>query len=328
MILKNRKIPPELLQLESLLQRVPNSHPHHPVWTEKLRRINAGFNGEQKVDTLWNEIPLPPPHYFIHDLFIQTENSSYQIDSILITQQFVLILEIKSISGLLNFDSQTRQFSRTNKDGTIDGMRNPDDQVRRHEKWMRSFLNRNGFTVPVIGVIVFTYPTSVIQSKAEHRITIQSSGLPYLIEKLTIDYHRMTLSESNTKLLAAKLLSCHSEKPLKTPYSSAALLTGVFCLNCPGQKMHYYRKKWTCTSCYTVNCSAHIAALKQYRLLVGPTITNREFRAFIDLPSAVTVSKMLNRLNMDWCGSFKDRVHHIPDQIWSKESIPCELESK
>lgn len=58
MILKQRFEPPEIKQLENLLQRVPSVHPLFPQWTEKLRRMSAGFHGEQRVDTLWNEIQL------------------------------------------------------------------------------------------------------------------------------------------------------------------------------------------------------------------------------------------------------------------------------
>ncbi|HSJ37465.1 MAG TPA: nuclease-related domain-containing protein, partial [Planococcus sp. (in: firmicutes)] len=188
MILKQRPEPSEISQLQNLLQRVPVVHPLFPHWTEKLRRITAGFHGEQRVDALWQEIPVECPHYFLHDLFIQKPNSSHQIDTILVTSRFVLVLEIKSIAGQLNFDPQLRQFSRTNRDGSVDGMRNPDDQLHRHEKWMQQFLASQKVTLPVIGAIVFTYPSSIVNSRPANRIIIQSSGLPYLVDQLHAKY--------------------------------------------------------------------------------------------------------------------------------------------
>lgn len=311
MILKTRSEPLEIFQLENLLKRLPDTHLQLPHWTEKLRRISAGYNGELRVDSLWHEIDIPIPHYFIHDLFIQKEQSSHQMDTILVTNRFVLILEIKSISGLLNFDSATRQFSRTNKDGSIDGMRNPDDQVRRHEKWASHFLAAQKIKLPVIGAIVFTYPSSVIQSKAGKRIMIQSSGLPYLMDQLLANHQQEILTKKKTEFIARELLSLHSNKPLALPTLPASFLKGVLCPECDGQCLSYIRKRWRCDICLFASVDAHVTALKQYRYLIGSTITNKEFRDFTGLSSVATSSKLLKSANLSYKGSYKDRVYFL-----------------
>ncbi|MCM3610259.1 NERD domain-containing protein [Planococcus sp. MERTA32b] len=231
MILKDRSEPPEILQLESLLQRTPIVHPRFPQWTEQLRRMSAGFHGEQRVDSLFYEIPIENPHYFIQDLFIQKPKSSHQIDTVLITSRFVLLLEIKSISGELNFDPQLRQFSRTNKDGSIDGMNNPDDQIRRHERWMQQFLSAQKVSLPVIGVIVFTYPSSIVNSRPKNRIIIQASGLPYLMDQLLAKYPDELLTARKTRHLAGKLLERHSERELRRIEVPAELRRGCCARN-------------------------------------------------------------------------------------------------
>lgn len=313
MILKHRKEPPDIFQLQSLLKRTPFTYSQFPHWTEQLRRITAGFHGEQRIDSLWHEIELPFPHFFIHDLFIQKPNSSHQLDTILVTSRFILILEIKSISGLLNFDLQTRQFSRTNKDGSIDGMRNPDDQLRRHEKWMQRFLADQQFELPVIGAIVFTYPSSVIQSKAGKRIMIHSSGLLYLMEQLFLKYPEDILTGRKTKQLALKLAGLHSLQPLELPTLPACFMKGVLCPVCPGLCLTYHRGKWRCSKCVYVDSLAHLDALSQYRALVKATITSSEFREFTGISSRSVASKMLVHAKMPYTGSFKDRNYIIPE---------------
>lgn len=315
MILKERVKPPEIFQLESVLQRLPNTHPQAPHWTEKLRRITAGYHGELRVDSLWHEIPIPAPHYFIHDLFIQKSKSSHQMDSILVTDRFVLILEIKSISGLLHFDPHLRQFFRTNKDGSINGMSNPDDQIRRHEKWFEQFLIQQDLKVPVIGAIVFTYPSSVIQSKAGSRILIQASGLPYLLEQLFLKFPDSILSKKKTKQFSNRLVNLHSIKPLKIPDLSKDLIKGVLCPNCTGQRLSYARKKWRCEKCLHVDSTAHFHALKQYRSIIKTTISNREFRHFTGITSVSIASKLLMQSAMPYQGSFKNRLYHIPEEF-------------
>ena len=313
MILNNRNKPPDIFQLESLLQRTPAVHPQFPYWTEKLRRINAGYNGELRVDSLWHEIELPLPHYFIHDLFIQKERSSHQIDSVVITSRFVLALEIKSISGLLNFDPQLRQFSRTNKDGSIDGMKNPDDQLRRHEKWLEQFLFQQRAKLPVIGVIVFTYPSSVVQSRAGNRLMIQASGLPHLMEQLLENHPQEFLSKKKTESLAHKLLGLHSIKPLAPLGLSDSFMKGVLCPECPGRPLKYRRGRWRCEVCGHADPIAHLDALLHCRALVKTTISNREFREFTGIGSPSITSKLLVGAMMLHRGSFKDRHYIIPE---------------
>lgn len=315
MILKKRLKPPEIFQLESLLQRSPSTHPQAPHWTEKLRRITAGYNGEQRVDSLWHEIPIPYPHFFIHDLYLQKLNSSHQIDTLLVTNRFILVLEIKNISGLLYFNPHLRQFFRTNKDGSIDGMSNPDDQVRRHEKWLEHFLFQQNIKLPVIGAIVFTYPSSVIQSTAGDRIIIQASGLPFMMEQLHAKYPKDALTEKKTKQLANQLAELHSIKPLKRLSSSSDLIKGVLCPNCPGHKLAYGRKKWRCEKCLHVDPDAHFLALEQYRVLIKTSISNREFRHFTGITSVSIASKLLTQSAMAYQGSFKNRVYLIPERF-------------
>ena len=313
LIIKTRTKPPEIFQLESLLQRMPTVHPQYLHWTEKLRRITAGYHGELRVDSFWHEIDLSLPHYFIHDLFIQKEMSSHQIDSVLVTSRFVLALEIKSISGLLNFDPTLRQFSRTNKDGSIDGMKNPDDQLRRHEKWLEQFLFQQRIKLPVVGAIIFTYPSSVIQSRAGSRIMIQSSGLPHLMEQLVIRYPHDVLSKNKTAALAQNLLTLHSIKPFASLGLTDSFSTGVMCPNCSYCVLHYHGGKWRCSVCPHFDPLAHLDALRQYRSLVKTTINSREFRDFTGITSPSIAAKLLVSTKMAYHGSFKDRQYVIPE---------------
>ncbi|OHX57173.1 hypothetical protein BB776_00020 [Planococcus salinarum] len=321
MILKQRSEPPEIPQLESLLQRVPIVHPLFPHWTEKLRRLSAGFHGEQRVDALWQEIPIECPHYCLHDLFIQKASSSHQIDTLLVTTRFVLLLEIKSIAGELNFDPQLRQFSRTNRDGSVDGMRNPDDQLRRHEKWVQQFLAAHKVSLPVIGAIVFTYPSSIVNSRPANRIIIQSSGLPYLVDQLLAKYPEDLLPTRKARQLASRLLEMHSDRPLRELEVPGELRKGVLCTKCPGSKMTYRYKKWTCPNCSVIDPHAHLRTLEQYRMLIKPLISNKEFRDFTGIESVSIASKLLTESKMTFQGSFKDRVYLIPDSFDAPDSI-------
>ena len=200
-------------------------------------------------------------------------------------------------------------------------MRNPDDQLRRHEKWLQHFLKEQKIELPVIGAIVFTYPSSVIQSRSGNRILIQSLGLPYLIEKTLIKFPETILTAKKTKLLAQKLVDFHSVKPSKSILLPTGFIKGVLCPNCIGHQIHYHFKKWSCSSCSFVDSSSHLRALERYRRLINSTISSREFREFTGIDSVSIASKLLTASKMTYRGSFKDRVYVIPESFYDGDSI-------
>ena len=50
MIVKERKLPVYLLQLEALLRRLPAHHPKRNVVVESLAKFMAGYKGEQAIE--------------------------------------------------------------------------------------------------------------------------------------------------------------------------------------------------------------------------------------------------------------------------------------
>ncbi|WP_391367865.1 nuclease-related domain-containing protein [Lysinibacillus sp. KU-BSD001] len=56
---------------------------------------------------------------------------SYQVDTVFVCKQFMLILEIKNMVGEIHFDEEKHQFIRIKQDGKVEGFRNPINQVKR-----------------------------------------------------------------------------------------------------------------------------------------------------------------------------------------------------
>lgn len=74
------------------------------------------------------EIYLQQAYYLLHDLEFKGKGGlTYQIDTLLMTQYFILVLEIKNISGRVDFMAENHQFIRVTSDGRVDGFRNPLD---------------------------------------------------------------------------------------------------------------------------------------------------------------------------------------------------------
>ncbi len=85
--------------------------------------MSAGFQGELRVDRLWQEMNLTFPHQIFYDYcFINNSGFTHQIDTLFVTPHFLCLIEIKNILGKLDFDDVKRQCIRTTSDGKIDSL--------------------------------------------------------------------------------------------------------------------------------------------------------------------------------------------------------------
>lgn len=105
MIVKERKMPVHLLQLEALLRRLPAHHPKRNVVAENLAKFMAGYKGEQAIEyplSFLSEIK----YSILHDIRLFDQKHYFQIDALIVSSCFLLFLEIKNIFGTLIFDTK------------------------------------------------------------------------------------------------------------------------------------------------------------------------------------------------------------------------------
>lgn len=126
------------LYYESLRRRILNNHENFPLIEEKIQRTEAGIFGEILVARELSEITQPTFDWISNFQFLSPQNSSYQIDFILILQHCLVILEVKNITGMVRYNSHSHEFQRIKSTGEIDSFRNPFDQAFRHETTFRN----------------------------------------------------------------------------------------------------------------------------------------------------------------------------------------------
>lgn len=96
-----------------------------------------------------------------------------EYDHIIIGKQGVFLIETKNYAGKLIVDSQGN-WIRIRKDGTEEGERNPLQQIRRHEKILKSILPQD---VPIISIICMAHPKMIIEGSENCIIPIVKSDL-------------------------------------------------------------------------------------------------------------------------------------------------------
>lgn len=318
MIVKKRGIPLILLKLQALLRRLPRHHPKIPILTEDLKKRRSGYKGECSLD--YQISFLDEKDYFIfHDIRLQDETHFFQIDTLLVSAKFILIIEVKNIAGTLYFDPLFHQMIRT-KDGAETAFPNPILQIQRQELQMKNWIGAQKLKeVPVYSLVVISNPQTIIRTSSQHhnlsQKLIHRDVLPATIKQIEKKIQTHILSEKELKKVIRLLKKHHKEADAsileRYQISPNELIIGVFCPSCHFNPLTKIHGAWFCPGCKNRWKEAHIDALNDYKLLIGSTITNLQARQFLQVPSAATTKRLLHSMNLSYTGENKSRVYEL-----------------
>lgn len=314
---KVRSVPEKIILLKILKRRLPISHPKRPFIEQELYRREAGFWGEKEVDKKLERIDQNKYTIF-SDLRLSNGSNFFQMDTLILSTTFALIIEAKTISGTLYFDLKNHQFYRINDDGKKEGFSDPVSQARSHQQQLKEWLlNHKLPTIPIDFLVIICKPNSIFHiSPHEHSYAQKISGIAGLtweIDKLSEFYQDEIINEKDLKKISKTILKSHT--PLSYEIlpqyniSKSELLTGVHCPDCEFLPLIYQTGKWYCPKCRKHFKDAHREALNDYFLLFNSTITNSEYRKFLHINNPDMVTKMLREMNFVVSGSNKGRVY-------------------
>jgi hypothetical protein len=311
--------PLKILLLKALLRRIPKNHPKRPLIEKELHRRSAGFWGEKEVDKKLKRIDQSR-YYILSDLRLPNgDDTFFQIDTLIISAQFILIIESKNISGTLYFDLVNHQFYRINDDGSREVFSDPVSQARLHVQQLREWLQRNKFpNLPFEFLVVSANPHSLFHITPQNHPLSQKicniSSLTWEIDELGDRYKKDILTEKEIRKLCNSLKKAHT--PLQPSdvlqqygIDKSELLTGVHCPECEYLPLTYKVGKWNCPRCKKRFKEAHIPTVDDYFLLISPKITNAEFRRFVHMKKPDIARRQLIGMNLKSAGTTKGKVY-------------------
>lgn len=317
MILLDRKTPRKILTLEALLRRLDPNDSNYSFFQESLVRLKYGYDGEQRVDREWIEMPYLGEHFLLFNCEFESEfNTPHQIDTLLFTKNFVLILEVKNIVGRVDYNEKTHQFLRKRQNGESESLTNPFDQLRRHIEFVDRQITKFKIPVPIVGAVVMANPSTIIGTVPETYPIFHASGLRTFIRNLKTKYSSEITSHQLEKL-SKYFLSLHKPMNYDLNISLDRIRKGVLCEKCNAQ-MGYKNGIWACVKCDFRSRIAIYQGLHDYQLLISNKISNQEFRDFFNIKSMYAASKILSRLNFEYEGKTKSRNYIIPNDIISR----------
>ncbi|MED1862485.1 nuclease-related domain-containing protein [Fictibacillus nanhaiensis] len=323
MIMKERCTPVVVSGLQLLLTRLL---PHYPLRTyleDELAKYLSGYKGEQSID--FHMKHLPQKEYLIfHNLRIPHNDSYFQLDILILTPYYFFIIEVKNFSGKLYFDQDLFQLIRT-YNGIEEAFADPISQLKRQRYCLLDWLKNHLYSeIPVEAVVVISNPQTQIKvspgrSKVYKWIT-HKINLPEKIRYFDQKHTEERLSMKDLRKLSKGLLKAHTPSipNLLQKYQILEddIVKGVACPSCGLIPMIRNTRKWFCPSCKCYSRSAHIQALKDYSLLFGPTITNSQFRDFIQLESRTIAKKYLLSMDLPTSGELRHRKYHLDFDDW------------
>ncbi|WP_246941137.1 nuclease-related domain-containing protein [Bacillus pinisoli] len=318
MIIKERKTPIEILRLEALLRRIPKNHPKIHHIEESLKKRKAGYQGEVSLNYFLDYLP-DDEYLIINNLRLYDGKRYFQIDCVILSQAFILILEVKNLLGTLVFDTEFNQMIRIINDKE-EAFPDPILQVERQKENLKNWISLQGIpALPIETLVLISNPHTIIKTPTQSgqlsRKVIHSANLPKKVEYLNKKYNQEKISMKELKKLSRLFLRKH-----ELQYSNLLehylileneLLTGVHCMNCFSLKMKRNYGSWICTICGYKSKDAHVASLRDYALLIRPIVTNQKARRFLELESITIASRILSSMKIQHLGNFKGRIYEL-----------------
>ncbi|WP_100374149.1 nuclease-related domain-containing protein [Bacillus sp. FJAT-45037] len=322
MIAKPRTYPVTISKLEAMMRRISSHHTKRTQIEADVAKRKAGYKGEVALD--YHLSFLPKKEYTIlHDLRLKSGEYFFQIDTLILTPTYILLVEVKNLFGTLTFEPEFQQLIRQTADAE-DIFPDPITQVKHQAKQLRTFLAQHNYPeVPIETLVVVANSSSRItfSESARHIRTFitRDTNLTNRIEHFTKTHRTPLLCQKTIRKLTRLLTKKHTPASFD-PFdyyqlTESDLIKGVHCPSCHAIPMTRLHGKWVCSHCYYRSRSAHLESLIDYAHLIQTMITNKATRHFLQIDKDLA-RRILKNLHVDNKGYGKRTTYELDvDQL-------------
>nr|WP_304220049.1 HRDC domain-containing protein [Fredinandcohnia onubensis] len=143
-----------------------------------LKLFSIGQTGEKNV--LFELQNSMLPLVVLHDVYLEYEDYHAQLDFVIITHKFIMVLEVKKLFGNIYITDKgefQRLITKNNKIVNKEGMYSPINQVERHVAILEKLLKDKGVieSYPVKYAVTFANPKTILDISKNAPVSIQSS---------------------------------------------------------------------------------------------------------------------------------------------------------
>lgn len=258
-VYKPRTEPEELIILKALNKRMTLSEKD----SQHYFRLKKGYEGEVIFDELTEKLQCEC--FILNDLLLKVNNTTFQIDTLIIFSKKVYFYEVKNFEGNYYYDSESDRLYKLPKTE----YNNPIHQVNRSESLLRQLFQNLGVNLPIDGNGVFINPKFTLYQAPLDKPFIFPTQIENYLEKLETMPSKLN---ENHKALADKLISLHIKKSPYTqlpPYEYEQLRKGITCEICNSFEVLVHGRKCICGDCghEELVTTAVLRSVREYQLL-------------------------------------------------------------
>ncbi|WP_286181212.1 nuclease-related domain-containing protein [Bacillus sp. ISL-37] len=210
---------------------------------EKQRHysLRKGFEGEIKFD-LWMEA-LEIEHLTLNDLLLEVGGTTFQIDSLIIIQDAILVFEVKYYEGDYYYEGERLKKINGSE------IKDPLLQLKRSISLLRQLFESLGFRLVIESSVVFINPEFTLYQSPKDAPIIFPSQLNRYMKNLNKKHSKLT---NLHRKIAEKLLQLHqTDSPYKRvpKYDYDQLAKGLMCEECHQPLNRTEKKEFVCSHC-------------------------------------------------------------------------------
>lgn len=257
MFYKSRNESAELLILKSLNTRMDLSDKdkQHYFYLKK------GYEGEVLFDSFTEK--LQSECLILNDLLLKMNNTTFQIDSLIIFLDTIYLFEVKNFEGDYFYESD-RLYMKPRIE-----INNPLTQLTRCESLLRQLLQNLGFNTPIHASVVFINPEFTLYQTPLGKPFIFPTQINRLMKKLNAISSKLN---GKYKMLADKLVAQHikdSPYTLAPAYDYDSLRKGITCGGCGSLLVSAEGAKCVCGECGHLEMvdAAVMRSIDEFKLL-------------------------------------------------------------
>lgn len=276
--------------LEAIPRLIARLHPEHPkvqFLQKHLYRIDAGYSGERNVDSYIERIQLPGVLKVFTDLHLRiSPKYTFQIDTLIITERYILIIEVKTLKDTVIFVPNPPHLEQVLDTGGEAVLDCPVYQIEANRSKLDQWFRQHGIHLNTLGLLVLANPNTKVIDAPDNFPIIYKKQIPFYLQKLLPTKKFLTSHQIQdiTRQINAEQQQ-FNPFPLCTYYhiNPEDLRKGLLCRNCHGQLQRKNRETWHCPRCLKVAEDPYNDAIQDWLMLVKNSLNNEECRKFLML---------------------------------------------
>lgn len=311
-----RPFPQEIELLKDFQKRLPDYMiDKHQELENQIKRIDSGYYGELKVDNHLATTLLPDPHFIFPGYHALLSSKRYvQIDTLILTPNYILLLEIKNIRGRVEFLQNPDRLRRTSNQ-VEEYFSCPITQLKRNHYALKLILQGLNFELPPI------YPTLVFANR-NCEIPISDERVPILfplqvenyiarLNQLPVILSKQQLSKVRQHLKKNEIIYYQEDVLEKYGVEMHSLNRGVFCCNCTGT-LQLLKRKWICTECGVVEANPIPRTVLHLLQLSSDFQKPATIREWLHLQNQKIIYRACRELNLKSSSRGKGLLYKLP----------------